>query len=550
MTHDAIVIGAGHNGLVCGAYLAQAGLKVAVVERAAQAGGCIYSQQPEALPGYTLDLGGLEHGRLWGSRVVAELELQRHGLDLISRDVYTAAPFAGGRALAIWRDLDRACASIGQFHAADADAYRRFVAASAGVLALLGAVSDGPPPPTSALLRLAALLPRGSRLDAVLRLFLQSSRAVLDEWFQGQELKALLGCYATHSQLPPWQAGGGYMPSLLTGVHGGKPGRPRGGSGAFVDSLIAALRSHGGELYTGQGVAEVVTRRGRAVGVRLADGQTLAARHAVVSSVDARRLLLDLLRPEAVPAGLRAEARRIKAGADNVGEMSMGVALSGLPDFGPELRGPALAGSLYLAPSLRAVEEAFLEIACGDVPARPALMWALPSTTDPSLAPPGGHTLWVAAFVPWQLRDGRSWDAVKEEVADRLLALLAEYAPGLSALVRGRVVLSPLDWARRTGNLAGSADHVDQSLDQMLGNRPTPRLAGYTTPIKGLYLTGAGTHPGGGINGIPGRNTARLVLRRLGLGGPRVAAQDALALLERGRGALRGWRALDGLLDA
>lgn len=549
-SYDSIIIGGGHNGLVCGAYLARAGLKVAVVERAPTAGGCIASVSPSDLPGYTLDVGGLEHGRLWGSRVVAELELERHGLDLVTRDVYAAAVFPDGRAITISQDIDATCASITVFSPADAAAYRRFVAAAAGVLDLLAVAGDGPPPSPLALLRLGRVLPAGTRMDACLRLFLQSPRAVLDDWFESDELKALLGTFATHSQLPPWQSGAGYMPMLMAGAHRGRPARPRGGSGAFVASLARALCAAGGDLLTGNGVTRVLVERGRAAGVRLDDGMELHASRAIVSAVDARRLFLDLMAPSDVPPYLHGEVRRIRVGADNVSEMSMGVALAGLPDFGPALTGPALAASLYLAPTLRAVEEAFLDIARGDLPARPVLMWALPSLTDPSLAPPDGQTLWIAAFVPWRLRDGRSWDDAREEMADRLLAALAAQAPGLPSLVRGRVVLSPLDWARRTGNLAGSADHVDMTLDQMLGNRPSPRLAHYRTPIRGLYLTGAGTHPGGGISGLPARNTARVVLRDAGSGGwetRRIVVRD---MAGRAGLTVRGWHALDRLAGA
>jgi beta-carotene ketolase (CrtO type) len=295
-------------------------------------------------------------------------------------------------------------------------------------------------------------------------------------------------------------------------------------------------------------VAQVLVAGGRVTGVRLEDGERLQATRAVVSSVDARRLLLQLMAPEAVPQAWRAEARRIRVAANNVGEMSLGVALAGLPDFGPQLAGAALAARVYQAASVQHIEDAFHASGRGELPARPALIWALPSITDPTLAPSGAHTLWVATYVPWQLRDGRSWDEAKEEMAERLLAALAKHAPGLPGLVRGHIALSPLDWARRTGNLAGSADHVDMTVDQLFGGRPSPRLAGYRTPIQGLYLTGAGTHPGGGISGLPGRNTARVVLQDLGAlgwGGARGRAADGLA---RARTALRGWRALDRLV--
>lgn len=338
------------------------------------------------------------------------------------------------------------------------------------------------------------------------------------------------------------------MPAVFTGIHRrGMPARPRGGSGAFIASLIACLRSLGADVLTGTGIARVLVEHGRAIGVQLEDGTHLRATRAVVSSVDARRLLLDLLAEEDVPGGYRQEANRIRVGSDNVGEMSMCIALSGLPDFGPAFSGAILGSSSFLAPSLGYLEEVFHDVARGNLPAHPALMWSLPSVTDHTLAPPGGHTLWVAAFVPWSLRDGRTWDDVKEEMADRALAVLAAYAPNLPGLVKGRVVLSPLDWARRTGNIVGSADHVDQTLDQMLGNRPSPRLSGYRTPISGLYLTGAGTHPGGGISGVPGRNTARLVLRDLGLTAPEDTRARLNDLLARGSAALRGWRGLDRL---
>jgi beta-carotene ketolase (CrtO type) len=547
-TYDVLVIGAGHNGLVCGAYLAQAGFKVAVLERAPRAGGCIVSQRPAELPGFTLDLGGLEHGQLWGSRVVADLALERHGLRLLPRPVVCAGLFAGGRVLTISQDLDATCAAIERFCPADAVAYRRFVAASAGVLDLLTAANAGPPPSWSTLLRLGTLLPHRARLDACLRLGLQSAQAVLDTWFESPELKGLIGNFVTHHQLPPGQCGTGFLAALFTGVHRSPPARPRGGSSAFIASLLACLGALGADVLTGRGVAHVLVERGRVAGVRLEDGERLQATRAVVSSIDARRLFLQLMAPEAVPPALRAEARRIRVAANNVGEMSLGVALAGLPDFGPELTGASLGARVYQAASVQHIEDAFHASGRGELPARPTLIWALPSLTDPTLAPSGAQTLWVATYVPWQLRDGRSWDEAKEEMAERTLAALAEHAPGLPGLVRGQIVLSPLDWARRTGNLAGSGDHVDMTVDQLFGARPSPLLAGYRTPIQGLYLTGAGTHPGGGISGLPGRNTARVVLQDLGAlgwGGTRGRAADGLA---RGRTALRGWRALDRLV--
>jgi len=289
-SYDAIIIGGGHNGLVCGAYLARSGLKVAVVERAPAAGGCIVSASPPDLPGYTLDLGGLEHGRLWGSKVVAELDLERQGLDLVTRDVYAAAVFPDGRAIAISQNLDATCASIAAVSLADAAAYRRFVAVAAGVLDLLAVAGDGPPPSPLALLRLGRLLPAGTRMDACLRLFLQSSRAVLDDWFESDELKALLGNFATHSQLPPWQSGAGYIPMLMAGAHRGRPARPRGGSGAFVASLTRALCAAGGDLLTGNGVARVLVERGRAAGVRLDDGAELRGARARGGGLARRRV--------------------------------------------------------------------------------------------------------------------------------------------------------------------------------------------------------------------------------------------------------------------
>jgi beta-carotene ketolase (CrtO type) len=513
---DVIVVGAGHNGLVCGAYLARAGKRVLVLERAAAPGGCVAAAEIPGFPEVVVDIGGLEQGAIAGSPVIQELRLAEYGLRYLRHERVFSFPFADGTSWLIDTDMEQTVASIARISAHDAAAFPRFAGFSRAVLSLLGAISEQPPLTVAELAQLAGLTGRSGA--QILASFLSSPRQVVDAWFDSEQVRAGLLNYASHAQTPPWQLGSGYAPCLALGgqAHGGM--RPVGGGRRLIQALQLCIERHGGMVRCDAGVARIVVADRRATGVVLDSGEQILARDAVVASIDARRVFTGLVPPEHVPASLLRAAARLTSARHNIGELSMACVLSEAPAFrDPGLGESALLGGFWQSGDVQDLEDAFTSIRLGALPTRQPLMWAIPSALDPTLAPAGRQVLWLAAFVPFALREGGSWDEQRDRVADHLLATLGDVAPNLPGSVLGRQVLTPLDWQRRTGNLSGNADHLDTSLDQMLGSRPLPALSGYRTPLRGLYLTGAGTHPGGGITGRPGRNTARVVLRDLGL---------------------------------
>ena len=543
--YDVIVIGAGHNGLVCAAYLAQAGERVLVLERHHEAGGCVATARIPGFPEVHMDIGGLEHGAFAHSPVGQELRLADFGLRYLTRDRIYSFPFADGVAWSIHADPTKTLASISILSPVDAEAFARFSRFSLQILELLGMVSEGPPPSLDHLASLAGAAGKsGSRL---LHTFLSSPRQVVDHWFTNDYVRAGLLNYATHAQTPPWQLGSGYAPCLAIGGQGSGGTRVEGGGRRLIAALVHCIEHHGGAVRCSAPAQRVLIRDRRAVGVELAPGERLTAGHGVVSAIDARRLFTELVDVGDQPPAFRARMAGLTSGRDNIGELSMACIVTEEPKFiSSALGDEAIRGSVWQSGAVADVENAFMDIRRGVMPERPGAMWAAPSALDPSLAPEGTHLLWLAAFVPYQWRDGSEWDQMKERVADQLLTTVGTVAPNVPGSLVARQVLSPLDWQRRTGNLNGNADHLDTGIDQMLGNRPSPDLSGYRTPIRGLYLTGAGTHPGGGITGGPGRNTARVYLRDRGVlprSGPRRTGRRlfqlgriAVALHGMGRG--------------
>jgi beta-carotene ketolase (CrtO type) len=323
----------------------------------------------------------------------------------------------------------------------------------------------------------------------------------------------VLAHWAAHSQQSPADPGTGAGALLLAGGHGSPAARPAGGSTATVDALVRCLEAAGGELRCGRPVTRVEVSDGRAVAVHAGGGRVPAAR-AVVSAVDARRLLLGLVDEADVPAGLLAEARRIHVGRANVSELKVDAVLARMPELpGP----PGFQRAFLLSANTAAdVEAAFARIRLGELPARPPLMLAFPSALEPGWAPDGRAALWLSTFVPWRPAAG-PWDAAALDHAADHAWRVAERALGSALEPVERHVTGPLEWVARHGSPHANPNHVEMSLDQLLSFRPSPSLAGYRTPIGGLFLTGAGTHPGGGVTGLPGRNAAAVVLESLGV---------------------------------
>jgi beta-carotene ketolase (CrtO type) len=542
---EVVVIGGGHNGLVCACYLARAGLEVVVLEvvvleAAATPGGCIHTVElPEGRG--RLEVGAYEHGGLRASGVAADLELEaRFGLRFHLRDQVTLAPCDDGEALAFDASLERTVEHLAPVvGAADADAYRRFAVWAAAGAALLGQAEDGPPP---SLRELAALAETalGPQAGPFLQALLSSASNLVRSVVADERLQAPLAHWAAHSQQSPADPGTGAGALALAGGHGTPAARPAGGSRACVDALVRCLEAAGGSLRCGVAATRVEVSGGRAVAVH-AGGERVAATRAVVSAVDARRLLLELVDAAAVPPWLAAEARRIHVGRGNVSELKVDAVLAAMPALpGP----PGFERAFLLSANTTGdLERAFAAIRLGRLPERPPLMLAFPSALEQGWAPPGRAALWLSTFVPWRLEEG-PWDrAALERAADHAWRT-ASKALGTTLEPVERQLTGPLEWVARTGNPHANPNHVEMSLDQLLSFRPSPSLSGYRTPVGGLFLTGAGTHPGGGVTGRPGRNAAAVVLDALGARGHRARRRRGrLARLRDTARALRTLRA-------
>jgi len=519
------VIGGGHNGLVAAALLARRGLDVRVFERRDQLGGACVTE--ELWPGFRVSRAAYVVGLLRPA-VQRELDLGRHGLSLLPRDPASHTPLPDGRRLLLGADPEANARSIAQFSPRDAERFPHYEAFLDRLARAFEPLLDAPPPnPLGlrardlgrlsragwALLRLRRDLPRAAQL------LLGPARGALEGWFESEPLR---GTLATDAVIGAWAApsapGTGYV--LLHHVMGETGGARgvwayvRGGMGALADALADAAREAGAALEVASPVRRVLLRDGRAAGIELEDGRVVEAA-VVVSNADPARTLLGLVGRESLPAEV---ARDVDALDFRSGSLKINLALDALPRFvgatgdgatpGPEHRGTIHVG----ARSLDELDASFETARRGGLPERPMIELTLPSAVDDSLAPPGCHvaSLFVQ-HVPDSLAE-TSWASAREAFGDRCLALVDEVAPGFSASVLHREVLAPPDLERVFALTGGNLFHGAMTLDRLLFLRPFPGLAPYRTPIPGLYLCGAGTHPGGGVMGACGRNAAREIL--------------------------------------
>ncbi len=528
MTHkpdcDVLLIGGGHNGLTCAAYLARAGLAVSVLERREVVGGAAVTE--EFHPGFRNSVASYTVSLLQ-PKVIADLDLHAHGLRIVQRRRNNFLPLPDGRYLLT--GAGRTQDEVAKFSARDArrlPEYEARLEAIADVLRAL--VLQAPPNVTDGgwwkalpeLLRAGRLGRRLHALDESLRqelldLFVLSAAEYLERWFESEPIKALFGFDGiVGNYASPYTPGSAYV--LLHHVFGevdgvkGAWGHAIGGMGAITQAMAAAARAAGATLLTGCGVDRVLVERGRAVGVALADGRTLRAR-AVVANVNPKLLYERMMRADDVPAATRERMAHWRCGS---GTFRMNVALSRLPDFSA-LPGPGdhLTAGIILAPSLDYMDRAYRDAREHGWSRQPVVEMLIPSTLDDSLAPPGRHvaSLFCQHVAP-VLPDGRNWDDHRDEVADLMVATVDRHAPGFADSVLGRQALSPLDLERTFGLVGGDIFHGALTLNQMFSARPMLGQAGYRGALPGLYLCGSGTHPGGGVTGAPGHNAAQVIL--------------------------------------
>ena len=514
---DVLIIGAGHNGLICAGYLAQAGYKVIVLERRPTVGGAVVTE--EIVPGFKFDLGGSAHILIHHTPVVADLRLADHGLEYIDVDPLFWMPYPDGSHFAIWKDVDKTCAGIAQISPQDADNYRAFVARW-GKLAQ-GMVNSFLEPPSGGNLfrnlvrKTSAGAERFERLSDILRGYGQ----VLRQSFVDPRVQAAIGWMAAQSGPPPGEPLGAPFALWHPMYHHSGMKRPRGGSGMLTQALARMIQAHGGMIVAGAPVARILTRNGRAVGAETEGGMRVTAGRAVVSGAHIHTTLRLL---EGAPVE---QSARNLLGSSRTGNgfgMIVRCAVRELPNYTALPTGPNGAPGYqhramqFICPDMAYLERAYGDFLGGEPSRDPALIAMTFSAVDPTLAPPGRHTLFVwMQYAPYELAGGKSWDAVGDAVADRILAKLGEYAPNVPGAVIGRLVEHPLYLERELGLLRGNVMHLEMSIDQMFMLRPALTLGMYRGPLKGLYLTGASTHPGGGIMGAAGRNAARVLLHDL-----------------------------------
>jgi len=523
---DAVIIGGGHNGLVCAAYLAAAGLKVTVLERRGVVGGAAVTE--EFHPGFRNSVAAYTVSLL-NPKVIRDLELPRHGLRVVERGLANFLPLNATQYLKIGAGkTEREVAKFSARDAARLALYGERLEVIADVLRDL--VLETPPNVTAGswltampeLLRSARLGKRIAKLDMPMRrelldLFVKSAGDYLDAWFESAPIKAaygfdgIVGNYAS-----PYAAGSAYV--LLHHVFGevngkkGAWGHAIGGMGAISQAMAKAAAERGVEIRVACPVREVLVEAGRAVGVVTEKGEEIRAR-SVVSNLNPKLLYGSLIDPAALPQDFRERIAHWRCGS---GTFRMNVALSELPDF-TVLPGRSLAehhtSGIIMAPSLAYMDQAYLDAKAGGWSKRPIVEMLIPSTLDDSLAPPGQHvaSLFCQHVAPI-LPNGASWDDHRDQVADVMIDLVDSHAPNFKASVLGRQIMSPLDLERTFGLIGGDIFHGALSLDQMFSARPMLGHGDYRGPLKGLYMCGSGTHPGGGVTGAPGHNAAREII--------------------------------------
>lgn len=502
---DTVVVGSGHNALVAAAYLAKSGRSVTVLERDTVLGGAVSTV--ERFPGHRVDRGSSAHLMIRHTGIIEELALADYGLRYIDCDPWAFAP--GRPPIVFARDLDRTCESIAAAcGAADADAYRRFVGVwgprSARVLRAFGGAPTGPQ-----LLRSFWGLADRRSASTLSREFLEPGDALLDRHFRSERLKAALAWFGAQSGPPMSDAGTAPMVGFAAAMHTIPPGRAVGGSGALTEALVARLRDDGATVSAGEPVTAL--RRAGTGWAVTTDTRELQCRTVIAGC----HVLTTL---ELLDGNFAADAlARWRAGIRVGPGIGMVVRLdtAALPAYPGAAAADSAHGLQLLVTDRQQLRLAHGAALAGQLPPRPAVLAMSFSALDPTIAPAGRHqlSLW-AQWHPHTLADGTSWADIADREADRIIAELESAAPGFTETVGDRHVQTPVEIERELGLIGGNVMHVEMALDQMFMWRPTPELAGYRVPgAPGLFLTGASTHPGGGVSGASGRSVARMVLR-------------------------------------
>ena len=535
--YDCIVIGGGHNGLVTAAYLARAGNRVAVLERRHVLGGCASSE--ELWPGYRVSTAAYVVSLLL-PEVIADLELRRHGLNILRRNPSSFTPLLDGRSLTMGPNQEETAQQIAQFSTADAAAYPHYQTKLERIAEVLEPILMQPAPqmlplPASWRKRKITTRLQQSRqlwniykslgtleadLPETVELLLGAARPLLERGFESEVLRATLATDGVIGSFDSISAAGTAYVLLhhVMGMAGGQRGvwgYIEGGMGGLADALEASCQEAGVDIIRECEVGTILVDQGRVSGVGLKDGSTLTT-SAVASSLDAHYTFRRLVEADDLPAEFIQAVDRIDYSSASA---KINLAVGELPRFSSSAAdgvGPEHRGTIHICPSLDYIEQAWTEARAGQASSQPVMEITIPTSVDNSIAPEGKHLVSIfVQYAPYQLQDN-NWDDIKEDFADRCIDVLGQYAPNLPDSIEHRQVLSPLDLERTFGLTGGNIFQGAMSLHQLYSMRPVPGWSDHRSPIKGLYLCGAASHPGGGVMGACGRNAAQQILHDIG----------------------------------
>ncbi len=522
--YDAIIVGAGHNGLVTACYLAKAGRKVLVLERRHLVGGACVTE--EVFPGFKVSTAAYVLS-LFRPEIIRDLRLGDYGLRILERNPSSFTPFPDGRSLLLGSDARLNHREISKFSARDAERYPRYQALLDRVAGHVEPMMDMTPPRVVRpglkdlwkFLRLGrALLRLGAHVGDGIELLAGAARPILDRWFESEQLKATLATDAVIGTMasPSMPGTACVLLHHVMGEANGKRGvwgYVQEGMGALTQALANAARDLSVTIRCNAEVGRILVTDGAAAGVALATGEEFHA-PVVASNADARVTFTRLVDPKLLPPDFVEAVDRIDYSSAS---LKINVALSELPNFhaAPGTQpGPHHRGTIHICPDLEYIERAYDDAKYGQPSDRPVLECTIPSAVDSTVAPAGTHLMSIfVQYAPYSLRDS-TWDQLREPFADHCFDLLTEYAPNFKASVIARQVLTPLDLERTFALTGGNIFQGAMSLNQLFCFRPVPGFADYGSPIRGLYLCGAAAHPGGGVMGAAGRNAARAILAR------------------------------------
>ena len=532
--YDCIIIGAGHNGLICSYYLAQKGWRVLVLEKRHLVGGACVTE--EIAPGYRASIASYVVSLLL-PEIVEELELEKHGYKILPRNPSSFTPFEDGRYLLLGPDKKSNYEEIRKFSEKDARAFGDYEA-------FLGRVADKIEPVLN--MRSADLLPlpsswrkmslakrlsdfkigrklhkaaksMGDDLPEAIELMTGSAKTILDRWFESDQLKGTLATDAIIGTFQPYSAPGTSYVLLhhVMGSAGGARGvwaYVEGGMGALAEAIAASARAKGVEIRVGEPIEEILVANGRIAGVRLEGGEVVDARR-VASSVDAHLTFEKMLDPSHLPSTFKRAVKNIDYSSAS---LKINLAVSELPNFtclpGNQEVGPQHRGTIHIGATPEYLELAYDDAKYGRPSKRPIVEMTIPTSLDRTLAPEGHHIISLfVQYAPYELAQG-SWDDVKEEFADRCIAEIARYAPNVPASILHRQVLSPVDIERIFSLTGGNIFQGSMALHQLGPMRPVPGWSDHRTPVDGLYICGSAAHPGGGVMGSCGRNAAQVMI--------------------------------------